>query len=349
MGSYENVMLPESFDDLDVGITLRNPNTGELIDMNGQVEELYGYSRPDLLEMSLGDYTAPSTKFSEEEAIRRIRLAASGDSQVFEWRIERGNGELIWVQVRLNQTTISGTLCVLAEIRDITGYKAREQRLRLLNRVVRHNLRNETNILMGYADRLKGAVEKETLEQEAETILEIATEIGTLSDSVRQIEEIAEPDATQRTSLNIGELVETTVSEIRSEYPIAELTIETQADIWVKADKGLKYAIEHAVDNAIVHNDQEIPIVGVFATVNENTNQAEVKIIDNGPTIPQMEIDVLNDQEEASNTYHGSGLGLWVMQWCVGSLGGELIFEENSPRGNVVRILLPQADPKGSS
>jgi len=32
-----------------------------------------------------------------------------------------------------------------------------------------------------------------------------------------------------------------------------------------------------------------------------------------------------------------------VILWCVESLGGELVFEENAPRGNVVSISLPKA------
>ncbi|WP_338006265.1 hypothetical protein [Natronoglomus mannanivorans] len=32
------------------------------------------------------------------------------------------------------------------------------------------------------------------------------------------------------------------------------------------------------------------------------------------------------------------------MQWCVDALGGELLFEENDPRGNVVRFFLPRVN-----
>ncbi|WP_226040862.1 PAS domain-containing sensor histidine kinase [Natrinema sp. DC36] len=345
MAGSQKVSLPAAFDDLDIGITLRDPKTGALLDLNERVQQLYGYSRENLLKMEIGDYTPVSKKFSQEKAVRRIQAAAAGDSQVFEWRIERANGEQIWVRVRLNQTTIDGTTCVLAEIRDITEYKARERRLRLLNRIVRHNLRNETNVLIGYADRLKKAIEEESLQEEVETILEISMEIGTLSNSVQQIEDIAEPDATQRSPTNINGLVKNIVTETQVDHSEVDLTVNVQDDICVNADKGLRYAIEHAVDNAIVHNDQDIPSVKVLTAIDSDTGLGEISIIDNGPTISDVEINVLNEDVMASTTYHGSGVGLWVMKWCVHSLGGELIFEKNSPRGNVVRFLLPQVDP----
>jgi len=41
--------------------------------------------------------------------------------------------------------------------------------------------------------------------------------------------------------------------------------------------------------------------------------------------------------------YHGSGLGLWLINWIVKRSGGTLEFSENQPRGNVVTIELTRA------
>ncbi|SNZ02978.1 PAS domain S-box-containing protein [Natronoarchaeum philippinense] len=338
--------LPEAFDDLDVGITLRDPETGATLDANKRVEELYGYPIEKLRGMDVGDYTAPSTKYSQEEAMRRIRAAADGDPQVFEWRIERSTGELIWVQVRLERSSIERTPCVLAEIRDITDYKARERRLHLLNRVVRHNLRNEANLLIGYADRLKAAVDQTKLEDEVETILDIATEIGTMSDSIHQIEEIADPEATKRKATNLVDVVRQLAEKYQSKYPEAELTVDGDSSVWVTADNGLDYAIEHGIENAIVHNDRETPSVTVTVMGDPDGQQGCVQIADDGPQIPDVEIDVLDQDVTTNSTYHGSGIGLWVMQWCIDSLGGELRFEKNEPRGNVVEFRLPRTDDR---
>ncbi|MDS0474054.1 PAS domain-containing sensor histidine kinase [Natrinema sp. 1APR25-10V2] len=340
MTDTSTTRLPRIFDDLQVGTILHEPKTGDILDVNTRLEELYGYSRSKLREMEVGDVTATSRRFSQEEALRRIQAAADGEEQVFEWQIERANGELVWIRVCLSRATINGPPCVLAEIRDITEYKARERRLRLLSRVVRHNLRNETNVLMGYAERLKSAIEDETLEEEVETISEIATEIGTLSDSIRQVEEIAEPDATERSPTDLGDLVKETAAEIRSQHPEAELTVDIRSNPSVNVDRGLRYAVKHALENATVHNDRETPIITVVVT--ETTDRGEIRVIDTGPAIPDVETTVLKEPVTASTTYHGSGIGLWVMQWCVDALGGELVFEENDPRGNVVRFLLPE-------
>ncbi|OVE84055.1 PAS domain-containing sensor histidine kinase [Natronolimnobius baerhuensis] len=342
MADLENISLPKSFDDTHIAITLHDPEDGKILDVNKQLEQLYGYTRAELREMRVGDYTASTKRFTQEKAVRRIQAAADGDEQVFEWQIERSTGELVWVRVCLNQTTIDELPCVIAEVQDITEYKARERRLRLLNRVIRHNLRNETNILIGYADRLKSAIEAETLEEEVETILDIAMEIGTLSDSIQQVEEIAEPGATERSPTKVRKLVKDVVAEIRSEYPNANLTVDIQSDVFVNADKGLHYATKHALENAIVHSDDKTSTVKILVAKETDTGRGVIQITDTNPSIPAVETDVLKEDVSANTTFHGSGVGLWVMQWCVDSLGGELVFEEESPEGNIVRFLLPQ-------
>lgn len=341
-----NVRLPPLFDDLDTAITLHDPETGAIFDGNDQLSRLYGYPIEELRTMDVGEYTAPSTRFSQEIATERIRAAAAGDPQVFEWQIERANGEYRWVYVHLNETTIDGSSCVIAEIEDVSEYRARERRLRLLSRIVRHNLRNKTTVLMGYADRIKSAVEDERLKEEIETILDITSEVGMLSESVRQIEQIAEPDATQRTPTNLRSVVVAQAETFGEEYPDAEVTVDAPADVWVIADKGVNYAIDHAIENAIEHNDRETPTVDISVLDDSPAGRGVIEIADNGPAIPDNETDALKEDVETTSTYHGTGVGLWVMQWCVDSLGGTLSFSENEPRGNVVEISLPETDER---
>jgi len=74
--------------------------------------------------MGVGDYTAPSTKFSQDEANRLIQRAADGEPQTFHWQIERSNGELRWVRIHLSSTCIDGDRCVISEVQDVTEYRA---------------------------------------------------------------------------------------------------------------------------------------------------------------------------------------------------------------------------------
>lgn len=117
------------FDDLGVGITLHDPETGSIVGANSRLEELYGYTEAELSERSVADYSATDEGFTQADAKARIQAAADGEPQEFEWRVERADGERFWAEVRLARTTLDGEDYVLAEISDISARKQHQQAL----------------------------------------------------------------------------------------------------------------------------------------------------------------------------------------------------------------------------
>jgi signal transduction histidine kinase len=51
---------------------------------------------------------------------------------------------------------------------------------------------------------------------------------------------------------------------------------------------------------------------------------------------------VLLGETERTPTYHGSGLGLWLVNLLVTRSGGRVDHEPREPQGNVVRVTLPR-------
>jgi len=332
------------FDDLEVGITVHDPETGAVVDVNERLEQLYGYSAVELRDMEVGDYTAPSRDFSQEEAVRRVQAAADGNPQQFDWQIERANGDLQWISVTLNATTIGGRDFVIAEVSESTGYQDRKRRIQLLHRIIRHNLRNKINVVQGHAELLETVAEDDTTRESVEAILEATTDIQGISDSVTTLEEIGDPGATQRTLMNLPRVTRSVLDEMRTAYPAADIDIVVESDVRVVADPSVRYALAHAVENAIEHNDDEHSSVTVTVTADHGTDQGVVRVVDEATPIPDVEIDVLGDDFEPSSTQHGSGVGLPLMQACVSALGGDLSFAENDSCGNVISIALPRPD-----
>ena len=336
--------LPPMFDALDVGITVHEPDTGEILAVNNKLVELYGYTAAELREMTVADYTAPSTKYTQTEAVKRIQQAASGNPQQFDWQIERANGELRWVTVHLKRTTIDDVAVVVAEIQDITDQRARERRLRLLSRIVRHNLRNQMMVVTGRAKRVRESITDSTLTEQLSTVIDVATDAGEMAEAVSQIEAIADPNGTQRSATDLTTLVESICTGATERHSHADITLDAPGELLAVTDDGIKYALEQAIENAIEHNDLAEPTVEITVRTGEDGDMAVIQITDDGPQIPAVEREVLDEMVETSSTYHGTGVGLWVMQWCVNSLGGALSFETNEPRGNIVTITLPRRE-----
>ncbi|WP_439027383.1 ATP-binding protein [Haloarchaeobius sp. DT45] len=341
MSERSSRVMPEAFDDLEQGIILHDPETGEILDVNQGLVDLYRYSADEFRSMDVGDFTADSFDYTQAEAEHRIRRAAAGEEQSFKWYVRVATGELLWVNVTLRRTTIEGSDLVLAVVRDITEYKERERRLRILYRVLRHNLRNEMTIVLGYADQLVDAVDRDELERKAEIIHDTAETVADLSDSVEELQAIAGRDATDRGPVDLGALLADLVDDFQTVHPDAVFDV-SPADTVVVGDEGLRNAIENVVDNAVVHNDQPSPHVKISVEEDYAPNQVRLVVADDGPGIPQVELDVLSEQKDITSLQHGSGLGLWVAKWCVESLGGQLVIEENEARGSSVGLVLPQ-------
>jgi signal transduction histidine kinase len=229
-------------------------------------------------------------------------------------------------------------------LRDVTEPHIRRQRLTVLNRVLRHNLRNETSSIVTRAQLIADEADGRHAEL-ASSVAETAFDIADIGDKARRIErmmavpEVSAPEADAAAVLR--DVVEDT--QAAAECAISLSAPET---VTVRADQRILYpVVEDAVENAIEHNDRESPTVEIAVTVGDGPRPVEIAIADDGPGIPDAEQYPLVVGEEAP-LEHSSGLGLWGVKWGVTRMGGRLAFEANEPRGTIVRISLPTPDSR---
>ncbi len=132
-----------------------------------------------------------------------------------------------------------------------------------------------------------------------------------------------------------------TVLGLRDDHPEATIEFDVPQEASVHASKRLSEAITELVTNAIVHNDDD-PQVELTVEKSGAEPWTVVTVTDDGPGIPEGEIDPLEEGMESS-LEHSSGLGLWVVHWIVEESGGELEFTRHESEGSTVRIRLPTA------
>jgi PAS domain S-box-containing protein len=146
--------LPCVFDTLNVGILLYDPAVGVVQDVNNRLEEMFGYRAAEIREMTFEEFSANTSSYTQQAAERRIAAAVRGSDQNFDWRIKRADGELIWVTIHLSRLTIGETTYVVGEVNNITEYKHNDRQVRLFHRLLRHNLRNDINVISGFAKNI---------------------------------------------------------------------------------------------------------------------------------------------------------------------------------------------------
>lgn len=343
MGS---VPLPDEFRTLQVGIVIHDPETGAMVAANPQFERLSGYTAAELRTLTVDRLSANTYSYTQAAAQRRIAAAADGTPQSFEWRLKRADGELRWVSVDLTPITIDGRSLVVGEVTDITEYKHNDRRVRLFYRLLRHNLRNDLNVIMGFAARIQSVADTGAAVTAAGKIDTAANDLCRVAESVKQIESTITCERTAWQHRPAAAVVSEGIEAFEPTDAADHITVDERTEMWIAVDDAFDHALTHAIENAIIHADCPEPAVRVVVDESPNTGRVEIRVEDEGPPIPRMEIEALDEHTETTATSHGSGVGLFVMKWCIESLGGELKIERRADdRGNVVSFYLPPKEP----
>jgi two-component system, cell cycle sensor histidine kinase and response regulator CckA len=117
-------------------IFVHDADSGNTLETNKTAEELYGYSRDELLHCTVQDLSQGEPPCSSVEAMRWIQKTVREGPQQFEWLAKRKNGECFWVEVVLSVADVGEERRVLAVVRDITERKKTEEEQQKLVSVI---------------------------------------------------------------------------------------------------------------------------------------------------------------------------------------------------------------------
>lgn len=219
---------------------------------------------------------------------------------------------------------------------DVTRERIRSQRLSVLNRVLRHNLRNGMTKIIGQAEIIANDTHKHS--DSAATILRSADDLMSTSEQARQAEQMMAAAERDR-AIVLADVAKAVIEDHETAYPDASLSVDIDESLRLSIDKRiLTTVLDNLVENALAHNNAPTPVVTVGARMTDG--DVYIYVSDNGPGIPEYERAVI-EAGDGDSLEHGSGLGLWMVKWGVVRLGGELAFGENQPQGTVVTIDLP--------
>lgn len=263
-----------------------------------------------------------------------------------EFECERADGSRIAVECRTTELTgVAGSPCRnIAILSDVSKRNRRRQRLAVLHRVLRHNLRTNVNVILGHAQLLADTAADESAAHSAETILEGAANLYTLSEKAGQVDRTLRRSTNAATNLDVADLTRRRVDKVRANHPDVDFVLDLPDTAWVQADPGLGTAIREALENAVEHNDAAVPRVEVGIDAGDEGELLELTVTDNGPGIPRSQRHPVEAGHE-TQTDHVTGLGLWLLSWTVNSNGGTLEFDSNEPRGTIVSMSLPTGEP----
>ncbi|WP_459194431.1 sensor histidine kinase [Halosimplex sp. J119] len=313
-------------------------------------------------------------------ALERAREA--DESVTFELELRTPDDEARQFQATvagLGDADATGSVGILHEV---TERERRERELDLLKqvltRVLRHDVRTGLTVVRGQAEVLAERTSGEE-QRMAETIVERSEELAETAEKARNIERVIDSEA-GRDTLDLRSVVTGAVADVSAAYPAAEYDVRITERLPVRVHPAFPSAVENLIENAVEHcpagsdaepgredgghdeadtgleshgetdadTDPESPAerdysdVTVTISATEDGDTVVLRIEDDGPGISQEELEVLAERQETP-LKHGTGVGLWLVDWVVERSGGELSFDAG-PDGTTVTVTLDAGD-----
>jgi len=104
-------------------------DTGEILDVNQKMLEMFGLSRQEALSTDIGSLSSGISPYAQEDAVKWVQKAAAGKPQLFTWQSKDKTGRLFWTEVNMRRATIGTVDRIIVTVRDVTERKNAEREL----------------------------------------------------------------------------------------------------------------------------------------------------------------------------------------------------------------------------
>jgi methyl-accepting chemotaxis protein len=320
---------------LDGIIVLRN---GEFVLVNETFADMIGYSKSELNNIHPSDVFYPYTDTFINEDISHIQDPDNPTQELHQERVEARskNGEYKTLEISAVQITHNKHPAVLLTTRNITDQDRREKQLQVFNRVLRHNLRSDLQVISGVLDAIETG---DYTDEQLQLARMHADKLLGSADMARQIEESLGEYGIEETTTT--EVIEQIQSRLTQTYP-EKTIVHSDTSHCIRASTYFNEALWQVIVNVFEHTDCDECKIEITETTTGDkcVDGVCIAVIDNGPGISSHEYrPVFNGVE--TNLEHASGLGLWFVKWTVELVGGELRIT-GTPNGTTVELIQPQ-------
>ncbi len=230
----------------------------------------------------------------------------------------------------------------------------REQRLRLFNRALSHELRNQIGAALGAGEILAVTeVTAEKRQQLADIVVRNLSTMRMTLDNLLELTRVGESDARQQRHVRLPEAATEAARALRESAHAAGVALHVAGalpDVEVSA-AAVELCLTNLLSNAIKYADPEKPDRWVEVSgqlqlrAGSDSSQAVVTVRDNGLGVAAADRAHLFERlfrarSEQSARIRGTGMGLSIVRETVEALGGR-VWAEFPPEGSVFAFTLP--------
>ena len=315
----------------------------EVLLSNEANAELLG-STPDEIEGKPEPEIMPDVENYDQYRQRDLEVIETGKSITFEEELTDPDGERhVFRTTRIPFSTAgSDEDAVLGYARDVTSLKEYEQELEAtkdrlkqtneeletLNRILRHDIRNDAVVQSRLGERLRAHVGEEG-DEYLDQLLARGEHIADITTGMRDLMQTMLDDQRDLSAIRLDTILEAETENVTAAYEDAIVRLSGEIpQVSVQADQMLSSVFQNLLENAIQHNDADIPAVTVLAE--ERDDEVVVRIADNGPGVPADVADELFGKGEKGLESKGTGIGLYLVTKLLDKYEGDIWVEDST-------------------
>lgn len=312
----------------------------------------------DLLIRDVNEAGLSFTGYEYEELVGSSATVIAGDEEVYAEIVETVLDGAVWsgdFEVRTKDgrgvfgrgsvapLVLEGeTRGYVAIFIDTTKQRRYENTAEVLNRLLRHDLRNDLNVAYGNLQNAQSRIDDDETSASLEQVYEALTRLIGKTERAHDLGELLENShEAENHPVRLDYVLHETVVEAINTFDEAEFRFEEFPAVRVVADDLLSTVFTVVLENGVVHNDAPTPIVDI--EVEEREEDVIVRVLDDGPGIREGEEDLVFGREERDQLHHGSGIGLFFADNVIRSYGGDIRVDTRNGGGATFEIRLDKA------
>ncbi|MEE9496052.1 MAG: PAS domain S-box protein [Desulfobacterales bacterium] len=333
---------------------------GQLIESNDQVLESTGYSKQELLNLTIADLVDTD----QVSFIEKIMKQVSTEKEVrFEMNLKSKDGTLSPNEINCRYISYLGVPCFLCVARDITKTKMlhnqliRSERLAATGQLaasIAHEINSPLQGITALLNVIQTEHKKEKKLLEKLDLVKSAFE--RIRDTVRNLIDFNRPGKEKKQLMDINQIIENTSALVRSYLTKSrvkiKLGLKAQQSRLTASPQQMGQVFMNLINNAVEsiigapefqEKLKETPTHSgeiCIDTYNRN-NEIVIKVKDSGPGITQKDLEHIFDPFFTRKKTMGMGVGLSICHGIIEDHKGYIVAENDKGGGAVFTITLP--------
>ncbi|MHC4912828.1 MAG: sensor histidine kinase, partial [Planctomycetota bacterium] len=316
------------------------PEWGRILDTNYRACESLGYTRQELLDMTVKEI---EESIADDSAWREQELKLEGDI-IIQGQFKCKNATTFFVETSLKLVSQAKKDYIIAITRDITERKQAEQELKDFAYIVSHDLKAPLRgiktladcLLTDYADKLD-----EQGKEKMDLLLKRVERMHNLIDGILQYSRVGRITE-EKVRVNLDELIPDVIDMVAAPENI-EITVENELPVIECEQTRITQVFENLLSNAIKYMDKPQGTIKIGCA--QEDDFWKFSVADNGPGIEEQHFEkifrifqTLHSRDEFEST----GVGLSVIKKIVEMYGGKVWVESKLGEGSTFFFTLPK-------